>query len=377
MSYFDIGGHGSMVFDHARNHRYEQAINAVVTPDSVVLDLGAGLGILGLIAAKAGAKKVYLVDPSPAVLVAAEIAKANGLDNVECVQDRIETAKIAEKVDIIVSVFTGNFLLAEDLLPSLFFARDRYLKSGGTLIPDSAQMWLAPVQLGESYQSKLDRWRDNDAPMSMLQHYGLDFSPVAAYVRNQVYWERFDREQLRLLAEPQVISSLDFYSADKADCFSHNRFECRDGVCHGWLGWFSMTLGDTSLTTGPDDEVTHWAQALLPIQPQILAFGDVLSVDIHRPERGEYSWFTAGVSEQRHSTFLSVPRSAANIGKAIPAYRPTKTAKAGFVIDILQMFDKGISSAQISDYAQASYAELFASQTELDAYVEWLILRYG
>jgi len=51
MSYADVIGHRSMAFDETRNRAYEAAIQRVVTRDSVVLDLGAGLGIHGLMAA--------------------------------------------------------------------------------------------------------------------------------------------------------------------------------------------------------------------------------------------------------------------------------------------------------------------------------------
>lgn len=137
-----------MLFDQIRNDAYFKALQAVMTPDSVVLDLGAGLGIHGLLAAKLGAKKVYLVEPQDVIGVAKQFAQANGFaDRVECIQGRIEEISLPEQVDLIVSVFTGNFLLEEDLLPSLFYARDTYLKPGGFMIPNAAVMEAVPVSL--------------------------------------------------------------------------------------------------------------------------------------------------------------------------------------------------------------------------------------
>ena len=148
MAYNSIRSHQKMHFYQTRNDAYFKALQAVITPASVVLDLGAGLGIHGLLAANLGAKKVYLVEPQDVIGVAKQFAKANGFaDRVECIQGRIEEVSLPEEVDLIVSVFTGNFLLEEDLLPSLFYARDTYLKPGGLMIPNAAVMEAVPVSL--------------------------------------------------------------------------------------------------------------------------------------------------------------------------------------------------------------------------------------
>jgi len=93
MSYASVSGHRSMALDARRNQLYREALQQAIRPDSVVLDLGAGTGIHGLMAAKLGAKRVYLVESEDIVAVAEEIARANGLqDTVRCLQGRIENA---------------------------------------------------------------------------------------------------------------------------------------------------------------------------------------------------------------------------------------------------------------------------------------------
>src|SRR3954467_14013850 len=145
MSYVYVANHRSMALDRVRNERYARALAAVVNENSVVLDLGAGTGIHGMIAARLGARRVYLVEPEDVIAVAEEAVRTKQLqDVVRCVQGAVEDVEIPEPVDVIVSALTGNFLLSEDLLPVLFHARDRLLKPGGTLVPDQATIELVP-----------------------------------------------------------------------------------------------------------------------------------------------------------------------------------------------------------------------------------------
>src|SRR5205085_8252592 len=52
MSYLSVVGHRSMALDANRNAAYGAALRQAIGPDTVVLDLGAGTGIHGLMAAK-------------------------------------------------------------------------------------------------------------------------------------------------------------------------------------------------------------------------------------------------------------------------------------------------------------------------------------
>ncbi len=50
------------------------------------------------------------------------------------------------QVDIIISEWMGYFLLYESMLDSVLWARDRYLKPDGKMLPDKATMFLALVE---------------------------------------------------------------------------------------------------------------------------------------------------------------------------------------------------------------------------------------
>ena len=91
ISYRDLLNHESMLQDEVRCKAFRDALFEVVTPDSVVLDIGAGTGILSIFAAQAGAKKVYAVERSPVAQCARQIVADNGLsDRVEVFQGEME-----------------------------------------------------------------------------------------------------------------------------------------------------------------------------------------------------------------------------------------------------------------------------------------------
>ncbi|GKD12779.1 arginine N-methyltransferase 1.1-like protein [Tanacetum coccineum] len=72
-----------MLKDVVRTKTYQNVIckNTFLFKDKIVLDVGAGTGILSLFCAEAGAKHVYVVECSQMADMAKEIVKANGLSD--------------------------------------------------------------------------------------------------------------------------------------------------------------------------------------------------------------------------------------------------------------------------------------------------------
>jgi len=83
--------HERMLLDKIRCDAYREAIQGTVKPGDVVVDLGAGTGLLSFFAAQAGARHVYAIEMSGIAEVAAELIEANGF------RDRITLIRKPQK----------------------------------------------------------------------------------------------------------------------------------------------------------------------------------------------------------------------------------------------------------------------------------------
>lgn len=155
-SYSSFHIHEEMLKDTTRTRAYQRAImdNPGDFKDKIVLDIGAGTGILSIFAARAGAKHVYAIEFAEIATFAREIIKKNGLeDKITVIKGKMEEIVLpVPKVDIIVSEWMGYFLLYESMLDSVLWARDKYLNVGGKMLPDRAQLYIAAIEDGNYKQ---------------------------------------------------------------------------------------------------------------------------------------------------------------------------------------------------------------------------------
>lgn len=379
-TYTGVVSHRTMNFDGVRNPVYRQAICDIVTPDSIVLDLGAGLGMLGFIAARAGARKVYMVEPEPVIEVTRKVAEANSIRNVECIQGTAETLNLPEKVDIIVSVFTGNFLLTEDLLPSLFYARDRFLAPAGRLIPDRSRMMVAPVSVPTFYQENIENWSLAQASAHGVESYGVNYLAARSYVANSMFYESAKKLEAQLLAAPACLMEMDFMTATRAECDSVVELPVTEsGDCHGWLGWFDMRLGDQWLSTAPDADPTHWRQVFMPLEkPVAVEVGQVLGFGLKRKEFGEWTWTTEfDGGHQRQSTFLSEPLTPEILRRKSDDFHPQLNDRGQAMHYVLSHFNGKASSGSLADALLQNFSGSFSSHGEALRFVKNLAKKFG
>jgi len=266
--------HRTMLRDRVRTEAFRAALAAVVRPGDVVIDVGAGTGVLSLFAAQAGARRVHAVEATAAADLAAELARANGLED-RVVVHRGDAREVElEPADVLVSEWLGHLALTEGMFPAVAAVRDRWLRPDGRIVPAAVDLSLAPAA------------DDADPPEGWAfwtgRPYGLDLSPaLAAEERSpQSYAERIAPE--RLMAAPARIHRLDCRTAGLAELSFAADVELaleRGGPLLGLAGWFAAELAPgVVLDTAPTAPPTHWRQHVLPLRPLRTQRGDRLRV---------------------------------------------------------------------------------------------------
>jgi len=134
--YTGVGSYRGLMTDKTRNLFYEKSIKHSCK-GKVVLDIGAGLGLLSLYAIRAGASKVYAVEANPvAIQVLQKLKDEEKLDNLEIIESASWALELPEQVDVIIHEIFGPFLLDEMCLHTLNDVK-KWLKPDGKLVPDS------------------------------------------------------------------------------------------------------------------------------------------------------------------------------------------------------------------------------------------------
>ena len=155
------GWHIPMMNDDPRNQAYKKALLTTITEDTQVLEIGAGSGLLAMLAAQSGTKKkITTCEMTPLIAsVAKEIIELNGFTN--SVEVLAKTSKdisigedLTERADLIVSEVISNEFLGEGVLDTVEDAKQRLLAPGGRMIPESGCIMINLVG-GDAVGKKL------------------------------------------------------------------------------------------------------------------------------------------------------------------------------------------------------------------------------
>lgn len=264
--------HRNMLADTARNDAFFRALKLAVKKGASVADIGSGTGLLGFMAKKLGAKDVYFFESGPIMEVAARLAKANKMKGCHFFQGHSTEFLDPPQADVVVSETLGNYAFEENIIATMNDAK-RFLKPGGTLIPQAVTHYACPVT-AEKYHARFTAW-DHVG-------YGLDYGIARAMSLNNVYVRSFKKSDL-LAGATQAWDTVDFREDNSSARSGRLAWKLKNNaVIYGLAVWWDCTLlPGIVLSTGPAARKGHWEQLYFPfLTPIKTKKGDTLSVTI-------------------------------------------------------------------------------------------------
>ena len=177
------GWHFSIVRDEARNRAYDEALRRNVRPGMQVLEIGAGSGLLAMMAARAGAAEVTSCEANGAVAAtAAEIVEANGFaDRVTIVAKHSRDLEVGRDLDrpadLLVSEIVSNDILGQDVLGCMENVLGRLTRAGACIIPSHGAIRVALAHYGEAVQIEMVA---ADVQDLLVQRAGAEIVPLLA-----------------------------------------------------------------------------------------------------------------------------------------------------------------------------------------------------
>jgi type III protein arginine methyltransferase len=229
--------HFSIVRDSARNAAYDGALRRNVQHGMRVLEIGAGSGILAMMAARAGAGAVISCECNHAVAaIAAEIVALNGFsDRVKIVPKHSRDLEVGKDLDdladVLVSEIVSNDLLGEDVLGCMENAIGRLTQRNASIIPSHGS-----VRISLAHYDKLQRKR-----IGII--HGFDLAPLNCLAR------RIDLavgdESLTLRSEPEDLFTFDFSSGGPFDDRRASICLVSSGGCvNGIAQWIKLRMDE-------------------------------------------------------------------------------------------------------------------------------------
>jgi SAM-dependent methyltransferase len=293
--------HRALIDDPARLHAWDRAIRAVVRPGDVVLDAGAGTGVLAMLAAKAGAR-VHAVESTPIAALARELVARNGLtDRVTVHQADLLEIDPIEPVDVVLCDLIGRFV-PDGTMHEAAGAAGRWLRRGGRFLPAEVRLFVAPI--GDVALPEIDAFR---WPLK-----GLDLSPALGIAEATPYQVWLD--PAALLGPAVLFATLTPPDVPAEITATMALPTTRAGVLKGFAGWFSASLTpEIPLDTGPG-RPTFWGQVLWPVTERGVTAGEPLPFELTAmsvPDGVAFRWTFDGVTRDSRAPAADASREPA------------------------------------------------------------------
>jgi protein arginine N-methyltransferase 1 len=271
----DLYQHDRLLADQVRVEAYRCAIAKHVKPGDVVLDLGTGSGLLAMLAAKAGARKVYAIDHGPLIDAARAVAEDNGLSTIEFQRVNSRRFSCQEKLDVILQEQIGDALFEEQMVEHVADLHDRLLKPGGLILPGRFELFVDPIELRAS---RPFAWQQEIA--------GLRFSALRSLVQEQPRTYRFKplppSDFAHFLTRSEPVLRFDLRNVSGSDLpkqVIYQRPVATAGRFDGFCVHFRARFDDEiAFDTSPFGAHTSWRNPLLRVETRQCAIGETIGL---------------------------------------------------------------------------------------------------
>lgn len=261
--------HFPMMNDAYRHQAYEHAIITSVK-DKIVLEIGAGSGLLSMLAARAGAAHVYACEMMPMIAEKAyEIIQQNGFSDKITVlpkssyEMQIHADDMPEKADILITETFDSHLIGEGILAIIADAKQRLLKPDAKIIPAQASIMVMAVESEALYHQMLV---DNVSGFNLSAFNEFQVRPSIG-VKAQEY-------NFTPLSAPIAAIAYDFKEGALHTPDVEFTLEItQNGRFHALLSWITLNLGDGAIYENSplhtkEHTNSHWLHTLHPIRIQ-------------------------------------------------------------------------------------------------------------
>jgi protein arginine N-methyltransferase 1 len=371
--------HREYLSDLPRISLFRRAANAVVKRGDVVLDLACGTGVLGMLAMKAGAARVYQVDVTPMIQVAREVARANGYgESAIGIRELSTRVRLPEQADLVIADQLSHFGIGAGT-PEIFNdVRRRLLKPGGRAIPRRVEIFVAPVNFPEMWRI-VSFWSKNPA--------GLKMWPAQRIALNTGY--PTGKRPRRLFGKPARMFTLDLTEVTPERFHAETEIEVTTaGVMHGLSGWFAAELAPgIVMTNSPFSQGRIGRRAaFLPLEkPLALRKGDHLKITMGMiPAQTMLTWKVTvlnsrGVEKGRcvNSTLKGMLLVPEDLAKTRPDFVPRLSDWGEARRSVVNLIDGKRSVAEIEKELLKFHPDIFSSLSAASAYVAEVLGPYA
>lgn len=246
-----------MLNDSRRNRAYREAIEKTVTKPCYVLDIGAGTGLLSMMAARAmsstdssGTQWLVTACESylPMVKLMRNVLRLNGMERkIKVINKRSDELKVGvdipSRAHVLVSEILDSELLGEGLIPTLQHAHDMLLVENPLTVPYRATTYGQLVE--STFLWKMNDLHNNEMEASDGIHLVPTGFETVLCSKQQQYAIHCDaiKEDIKLLSEPFKIFEFDFWKRPE----SHEETDihikaANDGQVHAVISWWVLQL---------------------------------------------------------------------------------------------------------------------------------------